>query len=324
MPAIDVFNGDADGICALHQLRLANPRPGARLVTGPKRDIRLLSRVRTVRDQEITVLDISLDRNRDDLIDLLQRNNKILYIDHHYCGEVPASSLLTVHIDPAPTICTSMIVDRLLEGRYRAWAVVGAFGDNLDESATQLARQMELGDQEREALRECGQLLNYNGYGAEPADLYFSPEELYRQVSGHADPLVFHRSSPVIATLRRGFQEDMKRASSFSPLCREAGGRVFLLPGEPWARRVAGVFSNELARQEPDLAHALLMPNRDKTFRVSVRAPLNRRRGADELCRRYPGGGGRAAAAGINRLPADRKEAFLADFIDQFSPTNHA
>lgn len=38
----DVFNGDADGICALHQLRLARPRPEAQLVTGVKRDIRLL------------------------------------------------------------------------------------------------------------------------------------------------------------------------------------------------------------------------------------------------------------------------------------------
>ena len=38
----DVFNGDADGICALHQLRLAEPRPTAELVTGVKRDIRLL------------------------------------------------------------------------------------------------------------------------------------------------------------------------------------------------------------------------------------------------------------------------------------------
>ena len=40
----DVFNGDADGICALLQLRLAEPRE-AQLVTGVKRDINLLSRV---------------------------------------------------------------------------------------------------------------------------------------------------------------------------------------------------------------------------------------------------------------------------------------
>jgi len=36
MAYYDVFNGDADGICALHQLRLAEPRE-ATLVTGVKR-----------------------------------------------------------------------------------------------------------------------------------------------------------------------------------------------------------------------------------------------------------------------------------------------
>ena len=39
----DVFNGDADGICALTQLRNAEPR-NATLVTGVKRDIALLDR----------------------------------------------------------------------------------------------------------------------------------------------------------------------------------------------------------------------------------------------------------------------------------------
>ena len=44
MQRIDVFNGDADGICALHQLRLAEPAESV-LVTGPKRDIALVERV---------------------------------------------------------------------------------------------------------------------------------------------------------------------------------------------------------------------------------------------------------------------------------------
>jgi len=44
MRDFDVFNGDADGICALHQLRLAEPR-AADLITGVKRDIALLKRV---------------------------------------------------------------------------------------------------------------------------------------------------------------------------------------------------------------------------------------------------------------------------------------
>ncbi|HZV66950.1 MAG TPA: hypothetical protein VFG03_18780, partial [Telluria sp.] len=44
VPLYDVFNGDADGICALHQLRLAQPAE-TRLITGVKRDIALLDRL---------------------------------------------------------------------------------------------------------------------------------------------------------------------------------------------------------------------------------------------------------------------------------------
>jgi hypothetical protein len=44
MTHYDVFNGDADGICALQQLRLAEPGTSV-LVTGVKRDIGLLARV---------------------------------------------------------------------------------------------------------------------------------------------------------------------------------------------------------------------------------------------------------------------------------------
>ena len=40
----DVFNGDADGLCSLQQIRLAEPADSV-LVTGVKRDIALLARV---------------------------------------------------------------------------------------------------------------------------------------------------------------------------------------------------------------------------------------------------------------------------------------
>ncbi len=320
MEYIDVFNGDADGICALHQLRLQTPRPDARLVTGVKRDIRLLARLEEedVHDCTITVLDISLDRNRDALIRLLARNNKVLYADHHFSGEIPDSPLLTAHIDPSPRTCTSMIVDSLIAGRHRAWAVVGAFGDNLDETALEAARTLELGDEETATLRETGILLNYNGYGAGPEDLFFPPDVLYRAVRGFTDPLEFHARSEALARLRDGYRRDMARAESASPLQEGPGHRVFRLPGEPWARRVSGVYANILARQEPGRAHALLIPNRDGSWRISVRAPLAHRTGADLLCRRFPTGGGRAAAAGINALPPEMLDAFLAALKKQY------
>ena len=54
------FNGDADGLCALQQLRLADAAP-AELITGVKRDIELLQRVPAKAGDCVTVLDVSLE-----------------------------------------------------------------------------------------------------------------------------------------------------------------------------------------------------------------------------------------------------------------------
>ena len=323
MPYIDVFNGDADGICALHQLRLITPRPEALLITGVKRDIELLARLQHVKNCEITVLDISLDRNRAALLALLAENNRILYIDHHFCGEVPAAANLEVHIDPQPRTCTSIIVDALLQGARRPWAIVGAFGDNLDEVALGLAASLPLSSSDIAALQETGILLNYNGYGAQADDLFFPPDELYRQVSAYEDPLLFHCQSPALRTLRQGYEDDMFLAREFHPVQESEHGRIFLLPDEPWARRVAGVFSNTLARQAPGKAHGLVTPNSDGSLRISVRAPLNNPTGADQLCRRFPTGGGRAAAAGINQLPREQAAEFMQAFMALFNETTN-
>lgn len=47
MSDVDVFNGDADGLCALHQWRLAHPATNA-LVTGVKRDIKQGNRMKVM------------------------------------------------------------------------------------------------------------------------------------------------------------------------------------------------------------------------------------------------------------------------------------
>ena len=60
----DVFNGDADGILALVQLRLAEPKEST-LITGVKRDISLLKQVDANNATSVTVLDISMEKNID-------------------------------------------------------------------------------------------------------------------------------------------------------------------------------------------------------------------------------------------------------------------
>ena len=314
----DIFNGDADGICALHQLRLAEPRE-ATLVTGVKRDIRLLDQVVQVRGAELTVLDISLDSNRAALLQLLE-SCRVFYVDHHYAGDLPASPNLIAHLDPSPEICTSLMVDTLLAGRFRAWAVAAAFGDNLHASARKAAATLHLSETQIERLRELGELMNYNGYGRKMADLHVVPQALYAAVKPYADPLAFCEEAELLALLRQGFADDLRRANAVTPLRETAHGRIFAFPAEKWANRIAGVFSNEKAREKVDTAHALLVDNGDTTFMVSVRAPLARRAGADSLCRAFPTGGGRAAAAGINALPGVQVEDFFQKFFEVFSP----
>jgi len=314
----DVFNGDADGICSLHQLRLADPAPDAKLITGVKRDISLLSRIQDVRSCHITVLDVSMHSNMEPLQRLLDADNEIVYIDHHFSGEVPDSTYLTHHLDPAADQCTSLIVDQLLNGRFRLWAICGAFGDNLHRVATAAASSLSLTKSDTEKLREIGELLNYNGYGADLQDLYFPPDNLYRALSEYHNPLDFHDRSQYLKTLRMGFDNDMEQALSQPLFSSNNKNRIYRFPDSPWARRVSGVFANLKARENPVGAHALITENSDGTLRISVRAPLSNRCNADRLCRTFPGGGGRSAAAGINALPIDQLNSFTETFNNTY------
>ncbi|PIE55978.1 MAG: acetyltransferase [Desulfobulbus propionicus] len=314
----DVFNGDADGICALHQLRLRYPQPENHLITGVKRDIVLLANVEA-RETDITVLDISLDRNRIELERLLAAGNRVFYADHHYGGILPDHPGLTAHIDPQPQTCTSLIINTLLEGAYVSWAVVGAYGDNLNDVAEKTGRRAGLGSSQLVILQELGVLLNYNSYGESLEDLYFPPKNLYQELHQYSDPFIFGRDSTIAESLRRGYADDMAQASAIPPLQHNSSSRVYRLPEKPWARRISGVFANHLAREQPHLAHALINTNSDDSLRISVRAPLRTGTGADSLCRAFPTGGGRAAAAGINRLPGNQLQRFLDVFSHHFA-----
>ena len=310
MTYIDVFNGDADGICALHQLRLAEPRESV-LVTGVKRDIALLSQVEASPGDVITVLDISLDKNRDDLLRLLNTGSNVTYFDHHFAGDIPASEHLSAHIDTAPEVCTSLLVNTHLQGAYLPWAVTAAFGDNLHASARAAAAPLGLSEAQLADLQHLGECINYNGYGAKVDDLHFPPADLYRLIRPYADPFAFMAEEAGWHKLSDGFAADMQQARETQSEITEEKIAVIMFPNLSWARRVSGVYGNEVARQFPQRAHALLTPNADGSYLVSVRAPVQDRRDADTLCRRFPTGGGRAAAAGINALPAAMLDAFI-------------
>lgn len=317
MPVYDVFNGDADGICALQQLHLSTPRESV-LVTGVKRDIALVQRVEATAGDVVTVLDVSFDKNRDACLALLERGVTVCWFDHHFAGEIPEHPGLEVHIETLPDKGTSLLVDEYLGGAHRAWAVVGTYGDNFDEAAARAAAPLGLPDGDLALLRELGILINYNGYGATVDDLHYPPAALFRSLAPYADPLAFARQDPAFQRLRDGYREDMARAEAAELLHPGPRHTQVMLPAEPWARRVGGVYANALAQAAPARAHAMLTRRADGGFVVSVRAPLTTRDGADALCRQFDTGGGRKAAAGINHLPEAALDDFIAAFVAAF------
>lgn len=317
MTHFDVFNGDADGICALHQLRLADPQDAV-LVTGVKRDIALLGRADARSGDSITVLDVSIDVNRTALIALLERGVAVRYFDHHTAREVPVHPHLQAVIDNAPDVCTGILVDRFLGGVHRRWAVVAAFGDNLAHAARTLAASLQLQPAQLNALQELGECLNYNAYGDSEDDLVMRPAALYVLLHRHVDPFAFIDNEPVFARLREARRHDMELARHIPPAVALPCGNIVVLPDAPWSRRVRGAYGNLLAHGNPALAHAVLTPDMHNGYTVSVRAPLVAMRGADRLCARFPGAGGRPAAGGINHLPQDSLPAFIHAFEQAF------
>lgn len=310
----DVFNGDADGLCSLVQLRLAEPRD-SRLITGVKRDIDLLRQVDAQAGDRVTVLDISLDKNRRDLQRILDIGAQVLYVDHHYAGEMPNSASMMSLINETPDVCTSLLVNQYLRGSHARWAVVGAFGDNLKTSAGKLAKKLSLSSNQLPMLEKLGILINYNAYGANLQDLHCAPSDLFKQLVIYADPLAFIADSrEQYQQLEDGYYSDLQRAAAAQTVVVNNSVAAYLLPDEPWARRISGVYGNQLANANPDRGHAVLTTKPSGDFSVSVRAPLNNKRNAGKLCRQFSTGGGREAAAGIDHLPAQQLQAFLEIF----------
>lgn len=320
----DVFNGDADGICALIQLRLAQPQ-AAKLITGIKRDIQLLDKFTASSGDHVTVLDISLQKNSARVNEFLSRGAHIFYVDHHQSGDIPKHPHLKTLINTDSTLCTSLLINQYLKGKYPLWAITAAFGDNINHSAEQLAATLNLNQVQIETLKNLGIYVNYNGYGSCMADLHFAPDKLYLEMAGFQSPFDFISDNHhIFAQLQHGYHEDMANARSINPEYQSDAVAVFILPDTLWARRVNGAFGNDLANLNPSRAHAVITHNPDNSYQVGVRAPAcyknqPNKTGVDELCSAFPSGGGRKAAAGINHLPRDQLNIFIQKFEEFYS-----
>lgn len=311
MTQFDVFNGDADGLCALHQLRLAEPRDSV-LVTGLKREIALVGRVDARPGDAVTVFDVSLGANRDAVEALLDRGVAVRYFDHHYAGDPIAHPAFESHIDTSPGVCSGILVDRYLGGAQRPWAIAAAFGDNLHEAAQDLAVSRGLTARQTNELRELGECLAYNAYGDCDADVVIAPAAMYRTLVPYVDPFAFMRDEPASssASARRDATTSIGRAASRRSW-RSGEGRSTRCRTP---RRRGALAKRGLVQAHPNRAHAILTPSPAGGYVASVRAPLASPTGADRLCRTLASGGGRAGAAGVNHLRPDE----IPLFVDRF------
>lgn len=313
MRHFDVCNGDADGLCALVQWRLHESQP-ATLLTGLKREIALLQHVQAQAGDEVNVFDLSMLRNRGPLQSLLDAGVRVRYFDHHAVGEaVPVHPMLQAHVDLSRDACTSLLVDQALDGAFRAWALVGAYGDNLRAVATRLADEAGLSHHDQQRLRWLGEAINYNAYGETVQDVCMAPAQLYERMRQYADPFAFIANEPAVLQIDAQRLADLQLAQAIAPASETGRASVRILPDAPWSRRVQGCLANELAHADPQRAQAVLKPVRGGAYVVSVRAPLAWPSGADLLCGHF-GGSGRARAAGIDALPEQALPSFVAAF----------
>ena len=271
------YNGDADGICSMVQWGLAHGIDGKR-ITGVKRDIMLLDKFEPVEGDEIIVMDISLARNHKRASKLSEMDFKILWFDHHLSGEeIPG---IESHIDTSSNVCTAKLVEKYI-GEKSDWAEVALHGDGLSKHSS------------KPELKELGELLNYNGYGADLTDLHFHPDELLLHCLNAETPDNFMQT-PQFTTLQNGFLQDIELAESI-PMT----DGMYVLPNEKWARRVVGVFAHRINSTSPG-PHVIAIDKGDY-LQVSLRGSSK----IGELCSKF-GGGGRATAGGIDELPKSR------------------
>ena len=80
----------------------------------------------------------------------------------------------------------------------------------------------------------------------------------------------------------------------------------YLLPNEPWARRIVGVMAHRI--NESEKGPCVIAIDKGETLQVSVRGS----EGIGELCKMF-GGGGRATAGGIDCLPKKEITALMKE-----------
>ena len=303
-----IFNGDADGIIATRIFSGINGGKN-KFITGVKRDISLLKQVEHLQNQTISVFDIAIEKNLMALEKLLKNNCIIKWFDHHISKDIPNNRNFKPVLNTDPKVNTTWLVSNY-QKKFTPWTVAGLFGDNMTKTALNIGQIIDLNNEQIELLKDFGELLNYNSYGEKLADLFFPPVEILKRTYDFTDIFDLIDQTDIYEILSEGRDKDLKKARNAEII---APG-VIRFPNEAWAKRVIGIYANGISNREPEMAHAVLVENKEMDFVVSVRSAINQEKNVAEFCSLFPTGGGRMKAGGINKLPKRKLESFLAAF----------
>lgn len=315
MKYYDFFNGDADGIISLHQFRLQFPRK-SELITGVKRDVKLLRHAVDIKNATFTVFDISLLSNSDYIKGILKNNNKVSWFDHHEPGDIDLGDNFSIKVDADPNCCTNILVDKFIDGLHRPWTICGAYGDNLHEQAEKLNPCFS--EMTMLQLKEIGETLNYNGYGNEESDLTVHPKDVYLDIQKYRSPFQYRKKSEIYNKIYTQMSSDKSELSSSEILHDTNTGKVILLPDTKASIRYSGIYSNQQTTDNPSKAFAILTLIDEENYRVSIRSPKTNPYGASKLALQFPTGGGREKAAGVNELPKSELNNFIEKFEEVY------
>lgn len=312
----DFFNGDADGIISLHQYRMLVPNESVKF-TGVKRDVELLRHVleQDICHQLLNVFDVSMKSNHIHIIEALRNCNHMRWFDHHDPGDFDYGNDVRSVIDTDPNTCTAIIVDEYISRKYTDWTIAAAYGDNLHKTAKRIGSH--LSDEQHQTLKHVGEVINYNGYGRTEQDLIAHPLDVFNDLHEYVSPFEYADTSELFAKIDAQMLLDQDEVNNSVTLLDKTFGKVVRLPDSISSIRYSGIYSNQLATDNPDMAFVILttVPH---GYRASIRAPLNRPTGAGALASQFNTGGGREKAAGINLLKEDQLETLFDKFEQAF------
>jgi hypothetical protein len=159
--AFDVCVGDADGLCSVLQWRLHVPK-ATQILAVPRCSVEAMRYFQFCPGDEVLVCNLSMKARPFRAPLASAPGATVEYLDCRAQGTRPLHGNAVG--SPSTRACTSLLVDHLLRGKFRGWALVGAYGSQLKHWADRQATKLGLAEVQRGRLQRLGEVITYNAF----------------------------------------------------------------------------------------------------------------------------------------------------------------